>query len=147
MDLSKYQILKQIILIANKWQERADQVVVKQLGLTLKQWMLLGVLEEEYKNHLPTLSEAAESFGTSRQNTKRLALELQKKGYLIIANDPSDHRILRLALTGKHRDFFMRNKHIELFDEISGNYFENLEENELSDLQNSLSKLVFKLQY
>ena len=141
----KYDILKQIILISQRWQDKADIIVEEVLGLTLKQWMLLSLLEEEFNDHLPTLSEAAFSYGTSRQNTKRLAIELQKKGFLIIAIDPKDQRILRIALTGKHREFFKENKNTDLFDNLSREYFENMGDDELKNLNNSIQKLSQKL--
>lgn len=141
----KYYILKQIIIIAQKWQDNADRLVEKQLGITLRQWMLLSALEDEFKNRLPTLSEAADIFGTSRQNTKRLAVELQKKEYLIIATDPKDHRILRIALTGKHRKFFEEKKNNELFDLLSGRYFESMEDQEILSLKKSVNKIYEKL--
>lgn len=146
MELNlKYFILKQIILIAQKWQDQADRVVEEQLGLTVKQWMLLSIIEDEFQDHLPALGETAESIGTSRQNTKRLALELQKKGYLIIATDPVDHRILRFALTGKHREFFRTNKHNMLFNEITNRYFEDMDPKELKLLNNSIAKIYRKI--
>lgn len=143
----KYYILKQIILIAQKWQDKADKVVEEQLGLTIRQWMLLTILEDEFQDHLPTLSEAAERYGTSRQNTKRLIIELQKKGFLIIATDPVDQRILRIALTGKHRDFFRQNKHNILFDQLTSKYFENMSETEVKNLENGISKIYKKINY
>lgn len=141
----KYDILKRIIIISQKWQDKADKVVEEQLGLTVRQWMLLSLLEDEFTNHLPTLSEAAFRYGTSRQNTKRLAIELQKKGFLIIAIDPKDQRILRIALTGKHREFFKENKNRDLFDNLSRDYFENMDEDELKNLNTSIQKLSQKL--
>ncbi|NQU34166.1 MAG: MarR family transcriptional regulator [Bacteroidetes bacterium] len=141
----KYHILKQIAFIANRWQENADKLVEKQLGITVKQWMLLSILEEEFKNHLPTIGQASEVSGTSRQNIKRLANELQKKDFLIIASDPKDHRMLRLALTGKHRDFFSKNKNQELFELLSKEYFENMEDTEIMSLEQSVDKIYQKM--
>ncbi|MCF8380308.1 MAG: hypothetical protein K9H49_12060 [Bacteroidales bacterium] len=141
----KYYILKQISFIAHRWQDNADKLVEKRLGLTVKQWMLLSLLEDEFKSHLPTISETAEVFGTSRQNTKRLAIELQKKDFLIIATDPKDNRILRIALTGKHRNFFSQDKNRELLELLSKEYFENMEEDEIISLEHSVDKIYQKL--
>ena len=143
----KYYILKQIILIAQKWQDKADKVVEEQLGLTVRQWMLLTILEDEFQDHLPTLSEAAERYGTSRQNTKRLTIELQNKGFLIIATDPVDQRILRIALTGKHREFFKDNKHNKLYEQLTFEYFENMNEIEVRNLENGIGKIYEKINY
>ena len=137
----KYQIIRQIILIAQRWQDRADRVVKKELGLTTKQWMLLSTLDDEFEDHLPTLSELTESVGTSRQNIKRLVVELQKKEYLIIANDPKDHRVLRIALTGKHREFFQNKKNKQLIELLTDEYFNKLDETRIYELERAVSSI------
>ena len=138
---NKYQIVRHSLLIAQKWQDRANGLVEKELGLTTKQWMLLTNLEDEFEGHLPTLSEVTDSFGTSRQNIKRLIVELQNKGYLIIANDPGDSRVLRIALTGKHKEFYQKNRNIQLLELLTEEYFQSLEEEELAEFEKTVNKI------
>jgi DNA-binding MarR family transcriptional regulator len=45
------------------------------------------------------LSEAAALYGTSRQNVKQVARQLESRGYLTITPDPNDARALRLRPT------------------------------------------------
>lgn len=138
---NKYQIIRQIILIAQKWQDRANILVRKELGLTTKQWMLLTTLEDEFEGYLPTLTEVTDSFGTSRQNIKRLIVELQKKGFLIVATDPGDNRVLRIALTGKHKEFYQQDRNNQLLQQLTEEYFHDLEEDEFAEFEKTVTKI------
>jgi DNA-binding MarR family transcriptional regulator len=68
-------------------------------GLTTRQWLLLGVIERAFPGYAPTISEATAAFGTSRQNVKQVALQLERRGWLRLEQDPADARALRLVLT------------------------------------------------
>lgn len=68
-------------------------------GLTSRQWLLLGVIEKTFPDSAPTISEATAAFGTSRQNVKQVALQLERRGWLRLEPDPADARVLRLVLT------------------------------------------------
>lgn len=70
-----------------------------QFGLTSRQWLLLGVIEKAFAGRAPTISEATAVFGTSRQNVKQVAQQLQHGGWLRLESDPADARVLRLVLT------------------------------------------------
>lgn len=71
------------------------------LGLTSRQWLLLAVIERWYSGCPPTLTEAADRYGTSRQNVKQIALGLERRGYLRLAPDGADGRATRLEITDK----------------------------------------------
>ena len=101
-----YYIFGTLFFIAQKWQNIVDRKLGNRVGITTKQWMLLVILSRMFRDQLPTLSETAAAFGTSRQNLKRIASDLQDKGYVIITPDPGDQRVQRLALTGKHAEVF-----------------------------------------
>lgn len=141
----KFYIFENIILIAQKWQDQADRIVEDKIGITIRQWMLLLMIQEEFRNHLPTITEAAEKFGTSRQNTKRLALELQKKGFLLLANDPEDHRIYRIALTGKHRKFMEGEGDILWQKQFIDHFFSKMNEEDLYYLKEGITKIVTEM--
>ena len=138
----KLYLFDRIILIAQKWQDEADRLLEKRMGLTLRQWMLILAIDEEFRDHLPALSEAAHKFGTSRQNIKRLSLELQKKEFLIIVHDPKDHRILRLVLTGKHRRFMEGEENEIWMAGFLNQFFKEISDGELQDLIRGIEKIM-----
>ena len=59
------------------------------------------MLAKQFPGERPTLSEAAVWYGSSRQNVKKIAEQLQAAGYLRLLPDPEDRRALRLHLTAK----------------------------------------------
>ncbi len=72
---------------------------LESFGLTGRQWLLLGVIEKAFPGYAPTISEATAAFGTSRQNVKQVALQLERRGWLRLEPDQVDGRVLRLVLT------------------------------------------------
>jgi DNA-binding MarR family transcriptional regulator len=83
---------------------RADQELAD-LGLTSRQWLLLAILTSTLRGSSPSLSEAAEQYGSSRQNVKQVALGLQARGFVHLVPDPADGRTTRIALTDRVADF------------------------------------------
>lgn len=70
--------------------------------LTMKQHFLLvsiGTFDDS-----PTLSDVSDLIGCSYQNVKRMAEQLQDKGYLTIRKDEEDRRKLRLVPEEKLMD-------------------------------------------
>lgn len=78
--------------------------------LTTRQWLLLAVLAKGFPGHAPSLTEAAQAYGSSRQNVKQIALGLEARGWLRLVADPHDGRAIRLELTGR----------VAVFDEPEG---------------------------
>jgi DNA-binding MarR family transcriptional regulator len=72
---------------------------LRPLGLTSRQWLLLGVIGKAFPGRAPTISETAAVFGTSRQNVKQVASQLERGGWLRLETDPADRRAIRLVLT------------------------------------------------
>lgn len=68
--------------------------------ITMKQHFLMVVLSI-MGEEAPTLKETGEVMGCSYQNVKRMALQLEKKGYLKIIQDEKDKRKQRLVVTEK----------------------------------------------
>lgn len=68
-------------------------------NITLKQQFLMIALE--LFDEPPTLKEMGELIGCSYQNVKRMAVHLQKEGYLDMVQDAKDKRKLLLINTGK----------------------------------------------
>ena len=54
------------------------------------------------------MSEAAKWYGSSRQNVKQIAEQLEKRGYLLLEADSADARAIRLRLTAKIKLFDTR---------------------------------------
>jgi DNA-binding MarR family transcriptional regulator len=80
---------------------RRTDAALGHLGLTSRQWLLLAVLTRGFPGGTPSLTEAAERYGSSRQNVKQVALGLAARGYLRLVPDPLDGRTTRLELTEK----------------------------------------------
>ncbi len=98
---------------------RADRALAP-LGLSTRQWLLLGVLSRAFPGQTPSLSEAARRYGTSRQNVKQVALGLQARGFLRLVPDAADGRVTRLELTERVRLFdepAMRARGVDLLAE------------------------------
>ena len=74
-------------------------------GLTTRQWLLLAVLTRGFPGRAPSLTEAAEAYGSSRQNVKQIALGLETRGFLRLVPDAGDGRTTRLELTDRVRIF------------------------------------------
>jgi DNA-binding MarR family transcriptional regulator len=105
--------------------QRVDEWL-ESFGLTSRQWLLLGVLEKAFPGYAPTLSETAAVFGTSRQNVKQVALQLERRGWLRLERDPTDARALRLVLTDRvavFHDPVVRDEQaafiLDVFDDLS----------------------------
>ncbi len=97
-------IFGSIFILAQKWQYLGDRELSAD-KLTTKQWLLLAAIETFFESP-PTLSELTDAFGTSRQNVKQIALNLEKRGFLLIEPDEYDRRILRFSVTPKSREFW-----------------------------------------
>lgn len=136
-----YYIFGTLFFIAQKWQNIVDRKLDEKAGITTRQWMLLVILSRTFSDKLPTITEAASAFGTSRQNLKRIATDLQKKGYVIITPDPSDRRIQRLVLTGMHARVFESKKNLAWQEEIIRDLFTGLDQDEQSRLSKSMYRI------
>jgi len=79
--------------------DRLGDIALAPLGLTTKQWLLLAVISRGFPTSAPSLTEAAALYGSSRQNVKAIAGGLVERGYLRLAPDPADGRVLRLEVT------------------------------------------------
>ncbi len=93
-----------ILMFAQQLASRADEHL-EPFGLTTRQWLLLAVLDKRFPGSAPSISEATAVFGTSRQNVKQVALQLERRGWLRVEPDPVDRRMLRLVLTDKRAVF------------------------------------------
>jgi DNA-binding MarR family transcriptional regulator len=140
-----YKVFGSVFFIAQKWQNLADNEIYPKINLTIKQWMLIVILERLFEDYPPTIMQAAEAYGTSRQNLKRMALDMQKNKFIMIVQDPDDKRIQRLVLTGKHKKHFEGEFNFNWQKEFISNFFIGLEEAEIIELNDTLNKLVKRI--
>lgn len=77
---------------------RADRELAD-LGLTTRQWLLLAVLTTRFPGRSASLSEAAQAYGSSRQNVRQVAGGLERAGYVRLMTDPADARVTRIMPT------------------------------------------------
>jgi len=94
-------IFSTLFIAGNRLQTLFDTRIPE---ISLKQFMLLSVVR-----HSPepmTFTELGKLLGCSRQNIKKLAQVLERKGFLSIQPSPSDARALRVVPTGRAEQFF-----------------------------------------
>lgn len=101
-ELRRQALFASILIIQNRLQTACDKLDPE---ITLKQWLLLAMAST---SETPlSLSQLAALMGCSRQNVKKLALLLEKKGFLTLADNPRDSRSLCL-LAGPRLDSWKR---------------------------------------
>jgi DNA-binding MarR family transcriptional regulator len=112
MDFAKEKayIFGSIFTLSNRLQVLGDKF---DRNLTIKQWLLLVAIFQSERD-APTISEVASLIGNSRQNVKKMALILERDGFLTIQKDLQDARILRIRLTKKCEDYFKQREEREL---------------------------------
>ncbi|MGL5616433.1 MAG: MarR family winged helix-turn-helix transcriptional regulator [Sarcina sp.] len=133
----KANIFGSFFLIANKLQIIGDSFLGE---LTTKQWFTIAVISKFFVDYKPTLSEVASFTGTSRQNTKQIALKLYEKGFLNIEKDEKDSRALRLSLTEKVYEYSEKrgNKDTDFINSV----FYDFSEEELKSMFIGLNKFI-----
>jgi DNA-binding MarR family transcriptional regulator len=93
-----------LFFVANALETTADRHLAP-WGMTIKQWQLSLVLEK-YGDRGQSLGRLAGEIGTSRQNVKQLALQLERKGLCSLARDAADSRVIRIRALPEARDFW-----------------------------------------
>jgi len=99
-DALRAEVFGSVFLLAQYLARRGDEALAS-LDLTTKQWLLVAIVARRFPGGSPTLTEAALWYGSSRQNVKQLAKQLEGRGYLRVVPDVADRRALRLQLTPK----------------------------------------------
>ena len=94
-------IFSTLFIAGNKLQTLFDNHIPK---VSLKQFMLLSIVRQS-KEPL-TFTQLGNLLGCSRQNVKKLADVLEKKGFVTIAQSPVDTRAMCICPTEKVEDYF-----------------------------------------
>ena len=138
----KAYIFGAIFALSNKLQVIGDKF---DANITIKQWLFLVGISKF--SEPPTVSEVANHVGYSRQNAKRMADALQKRGYVTITRDENDARALRITRTPKCIEYFAGRGQRELkfleeifngFDaELTAGFYQGL-----SKLEKNIARMI-----
>lgn len=127
-------IFSTLFIAANKLQTLFDNHIPE---VSLKQFMLLTLVRQS-KQQL-TFTQLGELMGCSRQNIKKLAEVLMKKGFVTIEQSPCDSRAMCICPAERVNDFF-ENDFSEYQEELKY-LFEVYTDEEIKTLFELLSKL------
>lgn len=94
-------IFNSLFIIGNKLQTLFDNHISE---VSLKQFMLLSIIR--HSGEYLTFTQLGNLLGCSRQNIKKLASVLEKKGFVAILQSPNDTRALCICPTEKVEAFF-----------------------------------------
>lgn len=94
-------IFSNLFIAGNRLQTIFDNNIPQ---ISLKQFMLLSIVRQS-KEPL-TFTQLGSILGCSRQNIKKLAEILEKKGFVIIRHSPDDTRAMCICPTEKVNDYF-----------------------------------------
>ena len=127
-------IFSTLFIAGNKLQTLFDNHIPE---ISLKQFMLLSLVRQS-KEQL-TFTQLGNLLGCSRQNVKKLADVLMKKGFITIQQSPHDTRAMCICPTEKVNDFF-QNNFLKYQEELKY-LFEVYTEEEIETLFILISKL------
>ena len=127
-------IFSTLFIAGNKLQTLFDNHIPE---VSLKQFMLLSIVRQS-KEPL-TFTQLGNLLGCSRQNIKKLADVLMRKGFVIIQQSPRDTRALCIRPTENCNDYF-ENEFSEYQEELKY-LFEVYTDQEIETLFILLSKL------
>lgn len=133
-------IFSTLFIAGNKLQTLFDKHIPE---ISLKQFMLLSIARQAEEQL--TFTQLGNLLGCSRQNIKKLAGALEKKGFITIQRSPQDTRALCICLTQKGNDFFQNDflthqKELEYL-------FEVYTEREIDTLFTLISKLYAGIEH
>ncbi len=97
----KKAIFNTLFIAGNRLQTLFDNHIPE---VSLKQFLLLTMIRQS-KEQL-TFTKLGNLLGCSRQNIKKLAIVLQKKGFVTIRQSPGDTRALCICPTEKVEQYF-----------------------------------------
>lgn len=130
----KKAIFSSLFITTNKLQTLFDNHIPQ---ISLKQFMLLSIVRQS--GEPLTFTQLGNILGCSRQNIKKLAEILGKKGFVTIRQSPNDTRAMCICPTEKVNDYFA-NDFSEYQEELKY-LFEVYSDKEIETLFILLSKL------
>lgn len=130
----KKAIFSSLFIATNKLQTLFDNHIPQ---ISLKQFMLLAIVQNSEEPL--TFTQLGNILGCSRQNIKKLAQILVKKGFVTIQQSPHDTRAMCICPTEKVNDYFV--KDFSEYQEELKYLFEVYSDKEIETLFILLSKL------
>ncbi len=127
-------IFSTLFIAGNKLQTLFDKRIPE---ISLKQFMLLSIVRQS--NEQMTLTQLGEILGCSRQNIKKLAEVLKKKGFIHIEQSLYDTRAMCIIPTNKVDEYF-QNEFSQYQKELKY-LFEVYSEEEIKTLYFLITKL------
>lgn len=138
-DNQRKAIFSTLFIAGNKLQTLFDKHIPE---VSLKQFMLLSIVRQS--NEMLTFTQLGNLLGCSRQNVKKLADVLKKKGFILIQQSPHDTRAMCICPTEKVNDFF-QNVFSEYQEKLKW-LFEVYSDKEVETLFVLLSKLYIGIE-
>lgn len=86
-------LFRLLVALGIRMRSRMDRRLAE-VGLTTQQAVVLTVVETA--DHSPTISDVQRVLGTTHQNARQLVEVLERKGLLLVDQDPHDRRAKRL---------------------------------------------------
>lgn len=133
-DNQRKAIFSTLLIATNKLQTLFDQRIPE---VSLKQFMLLSIIRQSKEPF--TFTQLGNLLGCSRQNIKKLANVLMKKGFITIQQSPHDTRAMCICPTEKVNDYFIHD--FSKYQEELKDLFAVYTEEEIEQLFLLLSKL------
>lgn len=127
-------IFSTLFIAGNKLQTLFDKHIPK---VSLKQFMLLSIIRQS--NEPMTFTQLGNLLGCSRQNIKKLAEVLAKKGFISMQPNPCDTRAMCISPTKQVEAFFQND--FSKYQEKLKYLFEVYTDQEIETLFILLSKL------
>lgn len=127
-------VFSTLFIAGNKLQTLFDKNIPE---ISLKQFMLLSIARQS--DGQLTFTQLGDLLGCSRQNIKKLADALVKKGFIIIKQSPDDTRAMCISPTEKADNYF-KNEFVRYQEELKY-LFEVYTDKEIKTLFTLLSKL------
>lgn len=130
-----------IHIITNR-KETLMEREMKEFDITFKQWFLMAVIKNSFDTP-PTMNEAARAMGSSHQNVKKIASNLETKGYVSFEKDNRDSRVTRIRLTEESGKLAEKiQSRAECF---TTDLFEGITEDEMSKARSVLQAMMANL--
>ena len=123
-------------LLANRLQTLGDKI---DPTISTKQWFVLAAVSK-FSDSPPNIGDIAMSLGTSRQNIKKIANILQKRGLLKLEKDKNDLRNILLFLTEQCQSYFKNREQQE--NEYLEKIFLGIDNEMLTNLCDGMYKLI-----
>lgn len=125
-----------ILTLANRLQVLGDKL---DDHITLKQWLFIAVISK-LEQPAPTISEVAKVTGNSRQNVKKMAVLLERQGFVSLMQDEQDARIIRIHLTPRCTTYFRDRSDKE--NEFMASLFDSFDERLTDGLYQGVMRLA-----